>query len=64
MSKDKSPSDAKIHASEYQCCRCDNQAVAFWPAFDPDIKKHPFCRDCLDDVERELLIALSDEGLI
>lgn len=35
------------------------QAVAFWPAyFDPDIPAYPYCRECLDEEKRELMMKL------
>ena len=48
-----------MKASEYQCCKCNKQAVAFWPAyFDPDIPAYPYCRECLDKEKRELMMKL------
>jgi len=47
-----------MKASECKCCVCGKQAVAFWPVFDPDIPNHPYCRKCLDDAKREMLMEL------
>lgn len=45
-----------IQASDCKCSECGKQAVAFYPAFDPDIKSYPYCRKCLDEKKlRELL---------
>lgn len=37
----------KMNASECKCCECGKQAVAFYPAVDPDIPSYPYCPDCL-----------------
>ena len=47
-----------MKASECNCYKCGKQAVAFWPAFDPDIPAHPYCRECLDKVKEETLLKL------
>ena len=47
-----------MKASEYKCCVCGKQAVAFWPVCDPDIPAHPYCRECLDKAKMELMIML------
>ena len=48
-----------MKASECKCCKCNKQAVAFWPAYiDPDIPAYPYCRECLDKEKRELMIKL------
>ena len=31
-----------------KCCKCDEIAVAYWPAIDPDIPSDPYCRKHLD----------------
>ena len=49
-----------MKASECKCCVCGKQAVALWPAFDPDIPSHPYCRECLDKAKMELMIKLSE----
>ena len=49
---------ADIHASECKCIKCGQQAVAFWPVIDLDIQSHPYCRQCLDKIKRELFIKL------
>jgi hypothetical protein len=44
-------------ASDFKCCQCKKaKAVAFWPVCDPDIPSHPYCRKCLDEAHRKLLI--------
>ena len=52
------------YAKDKKCCKCGEQAVAFFPVFDPDIPSYPYCRKCLDKVKLELLIKLNqiDEG--
>ena len=52
-----------INASDCKCCKCGNQAVAFWPAFDPDIQSYPYCREDLDKAKNELLIAMYEDGM-
>lgn len=49
-----------MKASECKCCECGKQAVAFWPVWDPDIPTHAYCRECLDDVKRELIVKLNE----
>jgi len=48
-----------MKASERKCCKCDEQAVAFWPACDPDIQSSPYCRECLDKVKREFIMSMN-----
>lgn len=50
----------KKYAKNQRCCVCGKQAVAFWPAYDPDIPAYPYCRECLDQEKRELIIKLSE----
>lgn len=50
-----------MKASECTCVECNSQAVAFFPAFDPDIQSYPYCRGCLDEVKINLLIKLTDD---
>lgn len=45
----------RIYASECKCVDCGQQAVAFWPACDPDIPSHPYCRSCLDRNKRQMI---------
>ena len=47
-------------AKDQKCIKCNKQAVAFFPAFDPDIKSFPYCRKCLDEVKLFLIIKLND----
>ena len=42
------------------CCKCNQPAVAFWPAIDPDIESFPYCRKCLDRVQLKLLIEMEE----
>lgn len=49
---------AEIFAKDCKCVECGEQAIAFWPCCDPDIPSHPYCRKCLDDIKKELLIKL------
>jgi hypothetical protein len=42
------------YAKDYKCCKCENQAVAFWPVCDPDIPEHPYCRKCLDGIKHRI----------
>ena len=37
------------------CCKCSQPAVAYWPAIDPDIESHPYCRKCCDEEKIKLL---------
>lgn len=36
-------------ASECKCCKCNKQAVAFYPCIDPDIPSYPYCADHLEE---------------
>ena len=47
-----------MKASECKCVVCGKQAVAFFPVCDPDIKPYPYCRKCLDEEKRKLMIKL------
>lgn len=49
-----------MNASECKCCKCGRQAVAFWPIIDPDIPAHPYCRECLDKEQMELIVKLQE----
>lgn len=53
-----------MKASECKCIKCGRQAVAFWPAIDPDIPSHPYCRPCLNHEKMKAIVAIcgSDEG--
>ena len=46
------------HAKDCKCCKCGEQAVAFFPCVDPDIPSHPYCRKCLDEVKMGLYFEL------
>lgn len=47
-------------AKDYKCSECGEQAVAFWPCVDPDIKSYPWCRKCLDKEKNKLLIKIAE----
>jgi len=51
--------DAKDCTCNAEGCR--RKAVSFWPAFDPDIKGYPWCREHLDKEKLELIIKLTEE---
>ena len=42
------------------CCKCSQPAVAYWPAIDPDIESHPYCRKCLDKEKLNLLMEMEE----
>jgi hypothetical protein len=51
-----------MKAEECTCCQCKRAtAVAFWPCIDIDIQASPYCRACLDKVQKELLIKIALE---
>jgi hypothetical protein len=52
-----------MNAMECTCCKCNKQAVAFWPVFDPDIPRSPYCRECLDAEKNNFLVAMYKDGL-
>ena len=43
------------YAKDCKCIECGEQAVAFWPNFDPDIPQNPYCRKCLDEIKERLM---------
>ena len=43
-----------------KCCKCNEVAVAYWPAIDPDIPSHPYCRKHLDDAKLRFLVDMWD----
>ena len=49
-----------MKASDCKCCVCKAAAVAFWPCVDPDIRAHPYCRECLSQAQNELLIKIAE----
>jgi len=55
--------DSIIRASDSQCCNCEEKAVVFWPMVDPDIPHYPYCRKCVDEAQRALIIKLHEDGL-
>ena len=59
MDKEK---DNLAYAKDFMCSKeyCTNQAVAFWPMFDPDIPHYPYCRTCLDDAQTNLIIKIQE----
>ena len=52
--------DNLIYAKDRKCRDCEAQAVAFWPAIDPDIPSYPYCRKHLDKRQLELIIAFEN----
>jgi hypothetical protein len=53
-----------MEAKDCKCIKCGEQAVAFWPACDPDIQSDPYCRGCLDTIKLNFLIQhFSDEEI-
>ena len=38
-----------MEAKDCKCCVCGKQAVAFYPAIDPDIPSYPYCADHLEE---------------
>lgn len=52
-----------IRTKDCKCVICGKQAVVFWPCIDPDIPTEPYCRKCLDKVEREIILKLLDNGV-
>lgn len=54
-----------MEAKNCKCCRCDKQAVAFYPVVDPDIPSYPYCADCLYDAMVEMAKAVwhDDKGM-
>ena len=45
--------------SESKCIKCGEQAVAFWPVIDIDIRSFPWCRTCLDKEKIKFLMKLN-----
>lgn len=56
-------SEDNIYAKDCKCVVCGKPAVAFWPCIDPDIPSEPYCRKCLDNIKREVILKLlTDDG--
>lgn len=51
-----------IQASDCKCTNCGKPAVAFFPAFDPDIKAYPWCQKCLDKERFKLMVQIQQRG--
>jgi len=49
-----------MKASDCKCVECGEQAVAFWPVFDPDIPANPYCRKCLDKAKMDLIFMIDN----
>ena len=47
-----------IYAKDERCVDCGEQAVAFFPACDPDIPQYTYCRKCLDKRKERLMMEL------
>lgn len=56
----------RVKASDCKCNvkGCNEQAVAFWPCIDPDIRSFPWCRKHLDEELNRFLVEMHKEGLI
>ena len=52
-----------MKAKDCKCTKCGKSAVAFWPAFDPDIESFPWCRECLDKEKMNLLLKICNDNL-
>ena len=52
--------DKMKHASEYKCIECGAAAVCFWPACDPDIPSHPYCRPCVERAKIRVLARIAE----
>ncbi len=58
--------DEKFHASDYYCVGCyannkkDIPAVSFFPVFDPDIPKFPYCADCIKKARINIILNFQD----
>ena len=52
--------DKPIHASDFKCVECGEQAEVFFPVMDPDIPSYPYCKKFADKAQRELFIKLCD----
>ena len=50
-----------IQAKDCKCVLCQGQAVAFYPVIDLDIKSHPYCRACLDELKLKILIRIYED---
>ena len=48
-------------ASECKCYICGKQAYAFWPAIDPDIPSHAYCKKCLQEQQMKVIIGVLGE---
>ena len=55
--------DNERHAKDEECISCGEQAVVFFPVFDPDIQSDPYCRKCVEKAKIELLIQLNNEKI-
>lgn len=43
----------------HPCCVCGAPAVCRWPAVDPDIPSHPYCRPCVEKAKVDLMVAIA-----
>ena len=46
------------YAKDFQCVNCANPAVAFFPVCDPDIPSYPYCRKCIDESKKRIMIGI------
>ncbi len=47
--------DKLIYAKHKKCYDCGEPAVAFFPVFDPDIPRHPYCRKHTEERKLSLM---------
>jgi len=41
---------------------CDKDAVCRWPAIDPDIPSHPYCREHVEELKMKAMMEIYSEG--
>lgn len=56
---------AIVKATDCKCIICGKQAVAFYPAIDPDIPSYPYCPACLEKamIEMAKVVWKDNEGM-
>jgi hypothetical protein len=54
-----------MEAKDTKCCKCEKQAVAYYPCIDPDIPSYPYCADHLEEAMIEVAKAVwkNDKGM-
>lgn len=58
MSRKLTSKDKLIHASDFKCVECGEQAEVFFPVMDPDIPSYPYCKKCANKAHQELIIKI------